>query len=247
MSAQVSESPWLRGRVESGRPAIVCCPHSGGSATYFNEWPQAAGDSLQVLAVQYPGRHERMSDPFATSIGDIACALAELISDFGVPVVMFGHSMGAAVAFETTCLLSRAGNPPRGLIVSSHTPPQEAVTDDTHRLPDDQMWARLAEFGGTEQEILDIDELKELYAPVIRSDLQLTAEYVRADAAGSLDLPLIAITGKSDQIAPPSALENWRAVTTERFRLLTVDGNHFYLDTNAGYILDIARDILSAD
>lgn len=256
--APTSARRWLHGDAAADVPRIVCCPHSGGSATYFRPWQEQAPDGIAVLAVQYPGRHERLGEPFARSVHEIADALAaELEADARAGthtnagaqptgLVLFGHSMGASVAFEAARRLARAGVPVAGLIASSHTAPTVPVTSTIHQLPDDAMWDELAAFGGTEPEVLEMAELREVFSPVIRADLTISAEYLEPDAADSIDLPLIGIAGSDDAIAPADEMRDWAKVTTGPFELRTYPGDHFYLDEHAPEILRLAAEMLSA-
>src|SRR5437764_673359 len=129
---------WLRGAEgrRPGEPRIVCCPHSGGSAAYFRPWQQLAPPDVTVLAVQYPGRHDRLAEPFARSIQEVADAVAAEIGQQSAPVVLFGHSMGSSVAYETARRLRGIGAPLAALVVSAHTPPAVPVDSDIHLMPD---------------------------------------------------------------------------------------------------------------
>ena len=239
---------WLRGNDTGAEvPRLICCPHSGGSASFFRPWQQWAPSEVAVLAVQYPGRHDRLTEPFARSVVEMADAVAAEIGRHSPPLVLFGHSMGASVAFETARRLRAAGVAVAGLIVSSHPAPTVPITSDLHRRGDDEMWRVLAELGGTEAEILELAELREISTPVIRADLTVSAEYLDRDCAQCLDVPVFAVTGTDDVIAPAESMVGWGEVTTDRFELRALAGDHFYLQAHAGRILRLARDLLAAD
>lgn len=240
-----SAKPWLRGADASlGVPRIVCCPHSGGSATYFRPWQDLAPGGVAVQAVQYPGRQDRLAEPFAASVREIAEGIAGEIARHSSPVVLFGHSMGSSVAYETARRLRGSGVPLAGLVVSAHTPPDVPVDSDIHLLPEDEMWRALAELGGTEPEILDLVDLRALFTPILRADLALDATYLEPAAAGSLDVPVLAIAGIQDAVAPPDAVRRWAGVTRDRFELHTFDGDHFYLQHHAAEVVRLACGLL---
>jgi len=242
---------WLRGPARSDRVSpdaglVVCCPHSGGSATYFRHWQAQAAGRAAVYAVQYPGRHDRMSEPFAGSVPELADTLAAALCAVPRPTVLFGHSMGASVAFEAARRLRRARHPLAALVVSGHVPPAVAVTSDIHRLPNDEMWAALAELGGTEPEVLEMQELRDVYTPVLRSDLTISADYVDPNTVGCLDVPVVALAGVADEVAPPADLYGWADVTTAEFTLRTFAGDHFFLDDHVADVVDLVADLLPA-
>ncbi|MGC4892240.1 thioesterase II family protein [Micromonospora sp. DT31] len=245
-ASATSRKRWLRGADPStGRPRIVCCPHSGGTAVYFRSWQELAPAGVSVLSVQYPGRHDRLAEPYADSIEQIAAALAEEIGRHPAPTVLFGHSMGSSVAYETARLLRLAGVPLDGLVVSAHTPPDVPVDSDIHLLPDAEMWQELTKLGGTEPEILEMVDLREIFTPLVRSDLALDATYLRPAARRSLDVPVVAIAGNQDAVAPPSDVRAWSGVTTGRFEMHTFDGDHFYLQQHAAEVVALAVGLLA--
>lgn len=229
-----------------GVPRVVCCPHSGGSAAYFRSWQQLAPADVAVLAVQYPGRQDRLAEPFAVSVREIAEAVAVEISQQPSPVVLFGHSMGASVAYETARWLAATGVRLAGLVVSSHTPPAVPVDSDIHLRADDEMWRALAELGGTEPAILQMVDLREIFTPILRADLALDAAYFNPAAAGSLGAPILGLAGRQDVVAPPDSMLGWREVTTNWFDLRTFDGDHFYLQDRGEQVLHMVCELLSA-
>ncbi|WP_432013683.1 hypothetical protein [Streptomyces cucumeris] len=61
---------WFRGYAPAGavRRRLVCLPHAGGSAGFFQSWGRAAvGGTLpsgvEVLTTRCPGRQERLEEP----------------------------------------------------------------------------------------------------------------------------------------------------------------------------------------
>src|SRR6266545_3343153 len=103
---------------------LVCFPHAGGWANAYRTWPLGLPSDIGVLAVRYPGREDRLGDPFPSGLealaDDIADALGELTRH---RLVLFGHSMGASVAHEVALRLQKGGCPPAALCVSGRRPP----------------------------------------------------------------------------------------------------------------------------
>ncbi|MEJ8670458.1 MULTISPECIES: alpha/beta fold hydrolase [unclassified Streptomyces] len=61
--------------------------------------------NVRVLAVQYPGRQDGCAEPVVESVARLADEIARLpaASQLASPPVLFGHSLGALVAFGTGC------------------------------------------------------------------------------------------------------------------------------------------------
>ena len=80
-------------------PTLVLLHGAGESADSWNALiPHLAG--LPVLAADLPGRRTTAGPPLAT-VAEMAAFVSDTLipADFG-PVVVMGHSMGAAVALE---------------------------------------------------------------------------------------------------------------------------------------------------
>ncbi|MEW2501003.1 alpha/beta fold hydrolase, partial [Amycolatopsis sp. NPDC047767] len=123
---------WLRrfSSPPAPRLRLACFAHAGGSASFFRTWPRSLPADVEVLAIRYPGRQDRLAEPCAQRlddlVDDVAAALAEPLAD-GVPFAFFGHSMGSAIAFETARRLEarwglRAGG--GGVIGPPRPPPR---------------------------------------------------------------------------------------------------------------------------
>src|SRR6185436_20768362 len=92
----------------------------------------------------------------------------------GVPIALFGHSMGAIVAFE---LAARLGRQVRHLFVSGSSAPHLHLVKERSSLSDAELVRELAEMGGTPREILEDAEMMELLLPMLRADFALVESY----------------------------------------------------------------------
>ena len=101
---------------------LFCLPPAGGGASGYRLWIARLAPRIGVLPVQLAGRESRFVEAPITSAGEAVERLAEVIDDEtanGTPFALFGHSMGALLAFDLACTL---GRPPAQLIVSAHVP-----------------------------------------------------------------------------------------------------------------------------
>src|SRR5947207_7750544 len=104
MTALVSDDGlWIRRfhPAPPGTPRLVCLPHAGGSASFYFPVSRALSPAVDVLAVQYPGRQDRRHERCVDNIPELAAqVLAVLRPWLTGPTALFGHSMGASLAFE---------------------------------------------------------------------------------------------------------------------------------------------------
>jgi surfactin synthase thioesterase subunit len=225
------QTAWIR----RFRPApdasvrLACLPHAGGSATFFFPLAPALGPDVDMLAVQYPGRQERRMEPPIENIPEMARRLArELVPWTDRGLALFGHSLGAVIAYETARILTAAGRPPVALFASGRRAPSWDRPELTHLQSDAELLAAVRKMGGTDPRVLADEELVRMVLPVIRADYRAIDGYRHADGP-MLDCPVTVLTGADDPQVSAEEAEAWRKHTTGAFEVVTFPGEHFFL------------------
>ncbi|MEU9232753.1 thioesterase II family protein [Streptomyces subrutilus] len=225
---------------------LVCFPHAGGSASFFRDWPRHLDPSVEVVAVRYPGREGRFGEPLVPTMDALSPQIAaELLAAPPVPTVLLGHSMGAAVAYESLLRLEAAGADHfTRLCVSGRglAPPTAEAPPRT----DEDLIAAVTSLGGTHAEVWNDPDLRELFLPIIRNDYRLIDEYRRREDAPPLRAGVMTLTGDRDPHVTPLDAQDWSAVTTGAFTSHVFEGDHFYLIPHAAQVARLAVDRHSA-
>lgn len=226
---------------ESG-PRLVCFPHAGGAATFFHPLSQALADVAQVVAVQYPGRQDRLAEQPLTSIEALADVVAANLMPFGDrPLALLGHSMGSIVAFEVIRRLENTPGAPEPLILfpSARPAPSRGRPSSVHSR-DDAVLASIARLGGTDPRILDDPEFRQMILPAARADYQAIETY-RSEPGAIINAPMRVMIGDSDPAVTRDEALAWRPHTTGDFDLAVFPGGHFYLSTQLTAVADRIR------
>lgn len=245
----MTATPWLIVPNPVMRPdlRLFCFPHAGGGATFFQNWAEGVHPTVEVCAVQLPGRETRLAEPPMTNVEAVAALLvSELLPRPDAPSAFYGHSMGALVAFETARQLRRrGGRQPVHLFVSGRPAPHIFHRDQCIRtLPDAEFVREVAfRYNGIPDAIFREPELLRLITPLLRADIAMVETYHFA-AEPALEVPISAFSGMEDPSVEFEEIESWREHTRAAFRLELIPGGHFFPQTNRGMLLaSIMRDL----
>ncbi len=216
------------------RPAagfrLYCLPHAGGGATFFHSFASLLPQSIEMMAVQLPGREVRLAEAPHRHMAPLVAALLDGIRESLVtPYAFFGHSMGALVAFELSRALRRQGLPlPRTIVVSGRRPPTVPNTEPPlHLLSDDAFVDALVQrYDAIPRVVRDEPELMAMFVPVLKADFATFETHVHRDEP---PLPCaVSIYGGRDD-PQTRQMDGWADLFSGPSRFRLFDGGHFYL------------------
>jgi surfactin synthase thioesterase subunit/phosphopantetheinyl transferase len=216
--------------------ALFCLPYAGGDETAFWAWRGAFAPHVRVFPVGLPA---------GPSPPDVTRAISGVA---GRPYALYGHSMGARLAFEVVRELRRSDAPPPvRLFVGASRPPHLREPLATFAdAADAELVEQLVRRVNAPVELRYDAELRDLLLPPLRADLAWLNSY-RLQPEQPLDLPVVAVAGAADPDIRPVELLGWARHTTASFRLHTVAGDHMFVrDMGPGGVADLIAAELSA-
>lgn len=240
---------WLRRFSPAGdaTSTLVCLPHAGGSASFFFPLARALAPAIDVLAVQYPGRQDRRHEPNIDNLPELADRIVDavrLMDDRSF--ALFGHSMGALLAYEVALRLAAAGlSTPTHLFASGRRAPSRHRDDRLHRSSDGDILTHARRLGGPGSAVLDDPEIRAMVLPLLRNDYHAVETY-RHDPSAVLDCPITVLTGDLDALLTLDEAHAWAEHTTGPTDLVVLPGGHFYLADRNEEVVDLLRQRLSA-
>ena len=226
---------------------LFCFSYAGGGASVFSSWSSCLPCFVEVCAVELPGRESLFKEtPFTSLSLLIDSVLYSLNGAMDLPFVLFGHSMGALLAFELARELRRQGGPePATLFVSAHRAPH---LPDPHppvaELSDLELIADLQRLQGTPPEALENRELMLLLLPLLRADFALCENY-QYQTDGPLDYPIVAFGGLDDSEIEQAEILAWGEHTDNIFQIKMLPGNHFFIHTAKESMLKVMSEQLA--
>ncbi|CAO5153152.1 Thioesterase [Frankia sp. AiPs1] len=237
---------WLRAEPAGpGSTRLLLLAHSGAGAASFTRWLGLFGPGIGLVRVQLPGREDAAAETPARRLpGVVDPLLAELTPLTSAPLALYGHSMGALVAFELARALTAAGTAPVHLFVSGRRAPhQPNRRPRVDRLPDEEFVAALERMGAAERVARTAAFLR--YAiRVTRADLELSEEY-DYQSSPRLGCPVTGFYGDGDLVVDRDQVEAWQAETDGPFALHTFPGTHFFHQRHREAIAQIMGEALA--
>lgn len=240
-----SDPTWMRRFHPDGPdlPTLICLPHAGGSASAYFSLSRSLRGAAAVLTAQYPGRQDRHGEPAAVAMDDLVDGLFEAVRPVADgPYALFGHSMGALVAYELALRLERDGAPaPRWLFASGRRAPSRLRSgEDLHRRSDEELTQHVIRLGGVQPEALRDPAVRAMVLPVLRADFTLVEDY-RAEPGRRVACPITVLVGDRDPVVNRDEAMAWSEHTRAGFELTSFVGGHFYL---ADHIPELARTVV---
>jgi surfactin synthase thioesterase subunit len=223
---------------------LVILPHAGGAANFYLRMARALAPAAHVLAVQYPGRQDRLAERCIDDITELVDQVfAELTRWADRPMALFGHSMGAVVAYEVARRFAReVDGIPCHLFVSGRNAPSRQVPPLP--LDDAGIVAELRQLNGTDPQLLEDQEIRRMVLPALRGDYRALMSYTYEPGA-MLTCPVTAMVGADDPKATVDDVRAWRDHTSGAFDVHTFPGDHFYVAARQTEMIDVIVDHLA--
>jgi len=242
---RASAAAWFPGIDRIAGARLFCFPHAGGgTASPLSRDPDRAGEFC--VPIRLPGREARLAEAPFERMEALIAALAGAIERYlDRPFAFFGHSMGAAVAFELARELRRRALPQPCMLIASgaraprfrlhHVPPPDPA--------DEELLDDLRRLSGTPAAFMEDSAALNALLPALRADTRLYRHYVYRPEP-PLDCPMRAYGGFEDANITREHLEAWAAETTASFAVRRFPGGHFYLQTcRAEVLAALAEDL----
>ena len=217
------------------RLRVVCFAHAGAGAAMFRTWPDALPAGIELVCPSLPGRDVRAAEqPLADMPSLVARVAADVSPLLDMPYCLFGHSLGAFVAFELAHELAHwdARQPVHLFVAAQRSPRLPHPQAPIYALPDAEFLAGVQRrHEALPAALLADPEMKRYLTRLLRADFILVEAYrsVRRDC---ISCPITAFGGREDTAVPAALLPGWAEETSGACETVLLPGGHFFLRTH---------------
>jgi surfactin synthase thioesterase subunit len=227
---------------------LICFPYAGVGLSFFRGWLKPLNQRFQLVAVQLPGREERFAEPLFSSIEQAIDSLfPSIIADLssnGEEILIFGHSMGAMLAFELCCRLEQE-YPAKHyrLVVSGSPAPHHPRTQQASGMSDVEFLAQVQSFAGYRHPALEHPEMRELLLPILRADVLMHEKYFPTKKI-KLHMPVMGVRGCNDELVSRAEVMQWEENLAHPLLYRELAGGHMYLADSPDLLFNLFDEIL---
>jgi surfactin synthase thioesterase subunit len=248
---------------------IFCFNFAGGGAATYRPWGELLAPSIELVAIEPPGRASRIREPHATTLqATLDGLLPEMSPYLDKPFAFFGHCLGGLNLFEVSSHLIRNGKIPNHLFVSGSRPPhrlhalgkfEEDLVNmmlkdreydplsPLHEQPDTTFAGIIRQFNiGATESFLAQPELRTALLPAIRADFEIVSRYSFEDEP-PWDVPITCFSGLDDHYVSREDSLDWCRYTRREFRIFFRKANHFLVVDDRDFIVSVINSTLAND
>jgi surfactin synthase thioesterase subunit len=226
---------------------LLCLPFAGAGASIYRNWPRRLGD-LEICPVQLPGRENRLGEAGFDTLEQVGReAAAALGSRLDRPFALFGHCMGALLAYSMLEALEERGGPlPQRFFASAARAPSDGFFSPIHpNMPDPVFEAHVREAIQRFGEPSPMEDLVRLGMITLRKDLLAFQRY-SARRQNPLPCPITAFAWSDDATVSESDMAGWNRWGA--VRSITLPGDHFaVLGAPPAFLSELSGHTLGAE
>ncbi len=204
---------------------------AGGGTAFFSGWQRALGERVRVVPVRLPGRDVSAASHRHRLLSSLVAAVDDHLGpQLEQPYLLYGHSMGALIAYHLARLRAATGRRlPEQLLVGAYPAPH--LPHPLHRagqLTDPELTELLLDFAALPAALRGDRRWLVDRIALVRADIALCESQGLDGPRPPLPCPVEVFTGVGDPLVTVPAAAAWATHTDRACTLHTLLGGHFF-------------------
>jgi len=216
------------------KPIIITLPFAGGNSFSYKKICDFVNNNYNIICLELPGRGILSDNNLMDDFYEIVDFLLKkwlipiLSINSNLKYIIFGHSMGALLAFYLAHEIKNQNmKQPLKLILSGREAPSFEEKKLLYNLPSNIFWEEIKSMGGLPPDLLENDDIKKYFEPILRSDIK-AIETIKHKKYSKLFVPLTVLYGSHEDINL-DGLFLWRKETAYHVDFIKFEGGHFFI------------------
>lgn len=228
---------------------LFCIPYAGGLSSIYYGWREWVDPSIQLIPLELAGRgtcsHQPMYENMQAVVEDLFNRIRPQLD--GTPFAIFGHSLGAMIAYELALYIKRQlGLDAQHIFFSGKSPLHLHVDEKRYSMSDTEFEKYIISLGGIPDALIDCRELLDIFLPIIRSDMKLVDSFsLNKNNIITLKSDISIYNGHSDHLVDKSTLEEWRLYSSGYIQFHHFSGGHFFINEYSKSVVNRINEMLS--
>ncbi|OCG61567.1 thioesterase II family protein [Gilliamella sp. Fer4-1] len=223
------------------KPTIFLFPFAGGNSSSYSVISNQLSCTYTVVATELPGRGSLSR---YKPLEDIDSLVDYLFNTVIKPKItdekyfLYGHSMGGLIAYLLAYKISATSiQLPKHIIISGKSHPSCKTKSPLANLDSDIFWQEITKMGGTPNNLLLHQQLKDYFEPILRQDFKLIEKYNFIKPQKRLKVPMTIMYGEQDNMSLES-IYRWQEENEEKINFIGMRGSHFFIFENVKRVTD---------
>jgi medium-chain acyl-[acyl-carrier-protein] hydrolase len=229
---------------------LYCLPCAGGLASIYYKWRAYLSEEIELVPIELAGKGQRWEEHPYQGLNEAVADVYENIrhSLNERPYAIWGHSMGAIIAYELAHRIRRSSrrNPEHLLLAGHKAPHIRGTSKNLHRLSDEEFKQEILALGGTPNDIFINKELAAMFIPILKSDYRILETYEYKPHSDRLDCNISIFYGSEDTLFAAEDAAAWEQLYTARTcDIYGYTGGHFFIHEQAKSVVEKVNNILN--
>lgn len=219
--------------------------HAGGDKYFFREFEKLLAPQIEPISIEVPGRGDRFGESLLTTMDSVVEDVYNQIKPYiHKPYMMLGFSMGTLVTYSLMLKIRKLSKPlPQHVFILARESPDFFKRDIfSYKYSSKDFWNHVSKYGGLPEILLQNEEIKNMYEPILRADFQLLEEFEYLPQP-KLPVKATVILGEEDIVKLENA-ETWQLHFEQEIEIITLKGGHFFLIDNKEAVARIIKSMM---